>query len=130
MVLRPIFDPVPVPAPGFIAAWSAVEQQQTAPARAWWLITQPDHAALSGEIARHFSGTGFPAVSQQIVQAIALHDAGWNLFEADAKTATPVHPDGRPISFFEVEPRDFLRAWIASIDRAAEESAVDRKSVV
>lgn len=124
MVLRPIFDSTPEPAPGFVPAWNAVEQQQTAKAGAWWLIDQADHAALSGEIARHFAREGFPKADPQIVRAISMHDAGWELFESDPQKLPSIHPDGRPVSFFEVEPRTFLRAWTASVDRAEEETAV------
>jgi len=121
MVLRPIFDSEPPCTPDFVSAWSAVEQQQTAPAPAWWLITQPDHARLSGDIAAHISTAGFPHPDSQIVAAIAMHDAGWNLFESDTQPPR-FHPNGRPASFFEIEPGDFLRAWTASVDRAQEDS--------
>jgi hypothetical protein len=122
MVLRPIFEPEPPITTDYVPAWSAVERQQTAPARAWWLIAQPDHARLSGEIAAHFSAPSFPAVDAQIVHAVATHDAGWNLFESDWSRPPRVHRDGRPVSFFEIEPHTFLRAWTASIDRAQEDS--------
>jgi hypothetical protein len=124
MVLRPIFDSDPDPAPHFVPAWTAVEAQQKRKADAWWLITQPDHAALSGEIALHFSRDDFAKVDPQIVRAISMHDAGWELFESDPKKLPSLHPDGRPVSFFEVQPQTFLRAWTASVDRAEEESAI------
>ena len=123
MVLRPIFDFEPPSTTEFVPAWSAVEQRQRATANSWWLITQPDHAGFSGEIAAHFSRDGFPKIDSQIVEAIAMHDAGWNLFESDPKKPPRVHPDGRPVSFFEIEPQMFLRAWTASVDRTQEESA-------
>ncbi len=123
MVLRPIFDGEAHITDNFIPAWNAVEAQEKTPARDWLLITQPDHAALSGDIAAHFSAPQFPAPDPEIVRAIAMHDAGWSLFESDPHASPAVHPDGRPVSFFEVAPGDFLRAWTASIDRAAEDSA-------
>jgi Protein of unknown function (DUF3891) len=123
MVLRPIFDPDPVPTCEFVAAWNAVEEQQRAKANAWWLITQPEHAALSGEIAANFGHEDFPSIDPTIVSAIAKHDAGWNLFESDPDQPPRLHLDGRPLSFFEVEPQSFLRAWAASIEGAQEESA-------
>ena len=141
MVLRPIFDhPTKLPGlPGipdndsapplrtdFEPAWTAIERQQTAKASSWWLITQPDHAILSGEIAAHFSRDFFPLVDAQVISAIGMHDAGWNLFEHDLSAVAdpPVHPDGRPVAFFEFEPQLFLRAWTASIDRVQEDSAM------
>jgi len=123
MVLRPILDAEPTVRDDFIPAWSAVEHRQKQAARRWWLITQPDHAALSGEIAARIASPGFPRPDQEITRAIAMHDAGWSIFESDTAAVPELHPDGRPLSFFEVEARDFLRAWTASIDRAAEESA-------
>ena len=124
MVLQPIFDPEPAVTRDFVPAWNAIEWQQTAAARGWWLIPQAAHAALSGEIAAHFSAQGCPKGDAQIVRAIAKHDAGWELFEADPKKPPCVHPDGRPVSFFEVRPQIFLQAWTASIDRVEEESAM------
>lgn len=124
MVLRPIFDPEPPLSADSVSAWTAIERQQIARANSWWLVTQPDHAALSGEIAAHFNRYRFPVVDAQIVSAIAMHDAGWNLFEHDLHTCPPVHADGRPVAFFEIEPRMFLRAWTASIDRVQEDSAM------
>ncbi len=123
MVLRPILDSELPTTAEFVSAWHAVEQHQTANASAWWLITQPDHAALSGEIAAHFAREGFPKLDAQIIHAIAMHDAGWNLFESDRRQPPRVHPDGRPVSFFEIDPPTFLRAWTASVDRAQEDSA-------
>ena len=122
MVLHPIFDSEPPVTPDYVPAWNAVEQSQTAKAGAWWLIAQPDHAGLSGAIAVHFAAAGFPAVDPQTAHAVAMHDAGWNLFESDWRQPPRLHPDGRPVSFFEIEPQDFLRAWTASIDRAQEDS--------
>ncbi len=124
MVLRPILDSAPPLNADFVPAWTAIERQQTAKAESWWLISQPDHATLSGEIAAHFSRDFFPLVDAQIVSAIGMHDSGWNLFEHDARTSPPVHADGRPVAFFEIEPGLFLRAWTASIDRVQEDSAM------
>jgi Protein of unknown function (DUF3891) len=122
MVLRPVLDQEPV-AGEVIPVWNAVECRQKLSAREWLLITQPDHAALSGDIASQFATSGFPAADPEIGRAIAMHDSGWSLFESDPHACPRTHPDGRPLSFFEIEPNDFLRAWTASIDRVAEDSA-------
>ena len=116
MVLRPILDFEPNLAGDFIPAWNAVEARQKHPAKSWWLISQPDHAALSGQIAARMR------LAPEIVRAIGQHDAGWNMFESDPHAAPRLHPDGRPVSFFEIAPGDFLRAWTASVDQAAAES--------
>jgi len=47
------------------------------------------------------------------VQGITLHDEGWAPFDAQI-TLT----DGRPLSFLDFLPKDFLRAWNGSIERA------------
>lgn len=124
MVLRPILDSELPLTSDFVHPWIAIERQQTAPAHSWWLIAQPDHAALSGDIAAHLSRDTFPLLDPQIVSAIAMHDAGWNLFEHDEHSTPRVHPDGRPVAFFEIAPQSFLRAWTASIDRVQEDSAM------
>lgn len=124
MVLRPILDSDQPSEADRLPAWDAVERRQTQRAQAWWLVSQPDHAAVSGQIAARFGASGFPQVPPEIVRAIALHDSGWSLFESDAHAQPQLHPDGRPVSFFEVEPDTFLRAWTASIDRVAHDSAV------
>lgn len=122
MVLRPILDPEPPFTGDFVHPWAAIECRQRAQAATWWLITQPNHAILSGDIARHFSREFFPFVDPQIVSAIAMHDAGWTLFEHDIHQKPRVHADGRPVAFFEIEPQSFLRAWTASIDRVQEDT--------
>jgi hypothetical protein len=123
MVLRPILDVEPEYNAAFIPAWTAVESRQKLRANSWLLITQPEHAALSGELASQIDAPGFPKVGSEVVHAIALHDAGWEQFEADPR-APRVHADGHPLSFLEIPPADFLRAWIGSIDCAEEESQV------
>src|SRR5215831_331966 len=50
MVLYPIERDGPTA--GMMPAWEAIELKQRAPAEDWWLVAQPDHAALSGELAR------------------------------------------------------------------------------
>src|SRR4051812_50117985 len=34
-----------------VSAWKAVEEKQRQTAEAYWLVTQPSHAALAGELA-------------------------------------------------------------------------------
>ena len=40
---HPQHDGTPIP------AWIAVEKRQRQDARDWWLVAQPDHAALAGD---------------------------------------------------------------------------------
>ena len=121
MVLRPVVPSPQPPQPnGCAPAWPAIERLQKQAASDYWLISQPDHAALSGDLAAHFVSPEFPRVDPAIARAIALHDAGWAIFDSEARLDTPPALDsrGKPLSFLEIEPPDFLRAWQASIARA------------
>lgn len=117
MVLHPIG--ASTPAEGIQPAWAAVERRQRAMAAEWWLISQPDHAALSAALAANFVSPGFPAIDPLLAQAIEVHDAGWALFTPETDIGDPVlDARGKPLSFIEIDPPDFLRAWAASIDHA------------
>jgi Protein of unknown function (DUF3891) len=102
-----------------ISAWSAVERRQRAMSSEWWLISQPDHAALSAALAANFVSPEFPAIDPLLARAIEVHDAGWAMFAPETEVGDPaLDARGKPISFIEIDPPDFLRAWTASIDRA------------
>ncbi|MGH9524434.1 MAG: DUF3891 family protein [Terriglobales bacterium] len=124
MVLRPILVSEPAADTGFVGAWAAVERQQKKSASRWLLITQPDHADLSGQIAAAIDARDFPAPPAEVVNAIRNHDSGWSALEGAGHFPPALHPDGRPVSFFEIAPEQFLEAWDASVERAAENSAV------
>jgi hypothetical protein len=93
--------------------WDAILPTQKTCAPEYWLITQSDHAALSGAIAAGFGPPLLPQLSPEVVQGIALHDEGWAPLDAQ----TPV-ANGKPLSFLDYQPQDFLRAWNGSIDCA------------
>jgi hypothetical protein len=97
-----------------------IARSQKQLAETYWLVAQPDHAALAGALAACMVAPGFPRVDPLLARAIALHDAGWAIFDSEASlTAAPEVDDrGKPISFLEIDPPRFLRAWTASIDRA------------
>jgi hypothetical protein len=97
-------------------AWQAVERKQIQVAQDWWLVTQADHAALAGDLAARLDFPAIPALSSEVIRAIAAHDAGWTQFDA-AVTTSRVSP---PKSFLAISPAQFLIAWADSI-RAAEE---------
>lgn len=128
MILHPL-SPQALPA-GIISAWSAVAATQEQKAPAWWLIAQPDHAALAGELAARFATPEFPALERELVQAIALHDAGWAKYdgggEAGGGTGAAPRPlrdgSGRPLSFLDVVPGVFVEAWSDSIECAEEKA--------
>jgi len=110
-VLRPI-DSVENP-PACLPVWEAILPTQKTSAAEYWLITQPDHAALSGAIAGALGPPLLPELSPEAVQGITLHDDGWASLDAQVPVA-----GGKPLSFLDFGPGDFLRAWRASIERA------------
>ena len=105
---------------GYQPVWPVIERAQRQLAEKYWLVTQPDHAALSGALAANLAAPGFPRVDPLIARAIEVHDAGWAIFEPEASftAALPLDSRGKPVSFLEIGPPQFLLAWTASIDRA------------
>lgn len=111
------------------SAWQAVELKQKEHAEHWWLIAQPDHAALAGDLAARLDPGLFPKLNEPLVRAISLHDSGWAQFDGgergtgrdlevslrDPKTDA----SGTPLSFLEMTVEEFLLAWEDSIDNAA-----------
>lgn len=87
----------------------------------WLLISQVEHARLSGELAARCldqfgePGGSLDAVRQELLQAIFHHDDGW----AEWETSPQLDASGRPLSFMEVASDDALGIWDRSI-RAAE----------
>ena len=108
------------PRAGALPVWTAIAERQKQCAQSWWLIAQPDHAALSGDLAANFVSRHFPTIDADIARAIALHDAGWSMFPPEANPELPpaISEDFKPRSFIEFPPQDFLRAWTGSIERA------------
>ncbi|MGO9209919.1 MAG: DUF3891 family protein [Terriglobales bacterium] len=117
MVLHPIGGGEPVPA--CVPVWDAILPTQKTSAPEYWLITQPDHAALSGAIAAALGPPLLPHLSSEVVQGITLHDEGWAPFDAQVALT-----DGRPLSFLDFLPKDFLRAWNGSIERAEKVASI------
>ncbi len=84
-----------------------------------WFVTQPDHAHLSGAIAAGFDRRCFPELTADMVEAIGLHDEGWEVFDGSAPEPHPqAFEDGRAIPFVAIAPDQFLRAWARSIGKA------------
>lgn len=113
--------------PGFppIPAWQAVEQKQKQPAREWWVIAQADHASLAGDLAAQLDYPAIPTPSAEVIRAISAHDAGWTEFDAAQTISVGGEEDQpRPVSFLEINPADFLLAWIGSIEVAERIGAV------
>src|SRR5579864_1506283 len=122
MILRPL-DPIPATSTDFLPAWSVVEQSQREIAGDCWMITQPSHAALSGEFAARMTGINLPNLDAPVIRAIALHDAGWGMPDAQAIMQSRSIGQGAPISFIACGVGEFVNAWEKSIDVAASASA-------
>ena len=113
-----------------ISAWEAVDRKQKQNAEEWWLIAQPDHAALAGDIAANLQSPFIPKLDAQVLRAISLHDSGWARFDGgergtgrdlEVSLCDPkIDENGRPLSFLEISLQDFLQAWTESIERAEE----------
>lgn len=82
----------------------------------FFLITQDDHARLSGAMAARVGNETFQRPSPEVVAAISLHDAGWPLHD-DAPT---LNPRGVPLKVFESPANVAVPVWTESVRRAAE----------
>ncbi len=113
----------------FVSAWEAVARAEKTRSPTYHLVRQPDHARVSGDIARHLAIAGAPRADDEIVRGISLHDEGWKNFDEGSErlSATPatyssenvaLNAEGKPLSFLEIKAGDFLRAWRGSIDSA------------
>jgi Protein of unknown function (DUF3891) len=117
MILRPLEPPAATDAE-FLPAWSVVERLQRQPHGSCWMITQPSHAALAGEFAGKLIAPQAPKLDAPLVRAIALHDAGWGVPDAQAIMQSRSVSQGCPKSFVECSVNEFLNAWEKSIDVA------------
>jgi hypothetical protein len=122
MILRPL-DPTPAASTEFLPAWSVVEQSQRQITDGCWMITQPSHAALAGEFAARMTGVNLPNLDAAVIRAIALHDAGWGMPDAQAIMQSRSISQGAPRSFVACGVGEFVNAWENSIDVAASASA-------
>jgi Protein of unknown function (DUF3891) len=115
-----------------ISVWEAVERRQKQTAQTWWLVAQPDHAALSGDLAASISSSShFPKLDSEVLAAIRLHDEGWAQVDAadgggskSQSRTSESSESARPLSFLDMSPSVFIRAWKDSIRRAEESSAL------
>ena len=117
MILRPL-EPPPAASPEFQDAWPAIEHIQRQVREPCWLITQPSHSALAGELAAVFSAPQLPQIDAAIVRAIALHDAGWGMPDAHAIQQSRSKSRFQPESFLQASIPVFLAAWQKSIETA------------
>jgi hypothetical protein len=117
MILFPIIEeqsPSDRPSP----IWKAVEESQKRSVTDYWLVTQPAHAALAGELASALREDLFGSIDATVARSIALHDAGWSMDDAEQIQRLRSDPKLRPSSFLEASLDHALRAWTSSIETA------------
>lgn len=74
----------------------------------WLLVSQVEHARISGELAKAWA----ESYSAEVIDAITHHDDGWAAREA----APQFDVDrGRPLSFTELAVEDAIKIWDGSI---------------
>ncbi len=117
MILRPL-EPSPTASTEFLPAWNIVERVQRQPHNTCWMITQPSHAALAGEFAAKMTGAQIPKLDDALIRAIALHDAGWGIPDAQAIMQSRSVSQGCPKSFIDCSAGEILAAWEKSIEIA------------
>ncbi|HLJ87152.1 MAG TPA: DUF3891 family protein [Candidatus Angelobacter sp.] len=122
MILRPI-DPPSASSEAVVPAWPILERIQRQHYESCWLVTQPSHAALAGELAAKMELPHVPKPDAKLLQAIALHDAGWGPFDAEIIQHCRSDRSFRPASFLETPLAHFLNAWKRSIETAQSVSA-------
>ena len=83
------------------------------------LITQDDHARLSGRLATHLGNDRFarPSLNQAVVDGIGLHDCGWPLHDEQAPT---LNGRGEPLHVLESPMSVATTVWRESARRAYE----------
>lgn len=76
----------------------------------WILITQHDHALLSGQIMAHWGNGQFvkPKPCDEVLFAISVHDSGWQDWDAEPKVNSE---NGYPANFTEMSPYDQTVIW-------------------
>jgi hypothetical protein len=82
----------------------------------WLLITQDDHARLSGQLARRIGNAHFASLDSRAILGITLHDAGWPIHDDCPTLDSP----GLPVDIFETPRQIGLAVWAESTRRAAE----------
>jgi hypothetical protein len=117
MVLRT--GPAAISGYGTDGAWAAFVPSQIEHISLQGCISQPAHAALAGRLAAALNGKIFEAVQQEILDAIANHDAGWSEEDLAALEQAEHNP---PVSFISMPAVIAVQAWRRSIEYAASRS--------
>lgn len=74
----------------------------------WILISQHDHAELSGEIMKYWGNKEFGGLDSEVLFAIGEHDNGWKEWDSSPK----VNSVSRyPMNFLEMSSSDQSEIW-------------------
>ncbi len=77
-------------------------------------ISQPAHAWVSGQIARHWGNHAFPSVPEEVCLAAEQHDIGFLEWERNPA----LNPEtGLPYNFLEMPKRMHLEIWTKGIQQ-------------
>lgn len=94
-----------------------------------WLISQPDHAIVSGYLAAHWGNDEFTRpgyfgaapdperLRAETLFAIAEHDNGWWEWEADPELSPD---DGLPLGLLDLTQHDGMERWRLGVPRFVE----------
>ena len=94
----------------------------------WWLITQPAHAELAGQMAAHWGNDTFASpghfatsthpdrLKQEVLLAIAEHDNGWWEWEADP-VLSPDNALPQGLAEVVANPEHGMERWRKGIPR-------------
>src|SRR5579864_3458209 len=115
MVIFPILDGQKHSKPA-VPIWEAIEESQQQSATDYWLVTQPAHAVLAGDLAAGLREESFGPIDAIISRSIALHDAGWSMDDAEQIERLRSDSKLRPRSFLQATVEQAIHAWTRSID--------------
>jgi hypothetical protein len=93
----------------------------------FYLITQHEHALLSGRLASHYGNARFsrPDPMPEVIEAVSMHDCGWQ----DYDRCPGLNASGYPYDVFETPLDTALRAWARAGELLAEAPAYSRLMV-
>ncbi len=74
----------------------------------WILISQHDHAELSGDIMKYWGNKEFARLDSEVLFAIGEHDNGWKEWDSSPKVNSV---SGYPMNFLEMSSSDQSEIW-------------------
>jgi hypothetical protein len=99
-----------------VSPWQAVQEREQQSFEECWMITQPTHSALAGDLAAALRDDLFGPIDRTVARSIALHDAGWSMDDAEQIQQLRANPKLKPRTFLNACVDEFLGAWTRSID--------------